>query len=465
MTKLQDVRAVAQPYLRVVGETRNDVPKVSDKELARVVGSLSDRGTSLLQSQPGDVEDRSARLYELGAILRETGASEEATFAVLQKSNWNKFAGREDESLRLWEAVERTRQNPDTRRRRTRQNTRQNHGAQSIGRLLSRNTQPTKWQVENIWEDRGWGFIAGEPKTYKSTFTTDLAVSIATQEPFLGHFHVTKASPVLIVQEENSESIQHARLARIIRSKGRAGEVHSVNGPIVELTAPDWDCPVYCVDRTRFSFNNEKKRRALEADIKAIQPGLVIFDPLQRMMGDLSIRREDDVTKCLDWLDKVVHSYKTSLLIVHHYNKGREDGPKEGGQRMLGSQALHAWLSCGIYIQRINGNGRLKVTREFRAFDSGSPFELEFDSQDNEDFYNVSVHETPNEKTPTGKRSIELQDIVSEQPGITVAQVSKMLDWDEKRVRQRVKALNLKIVKGKTLSNGSRESSGIYAKS
>jgi hypothetical protein len=418
MTSLSEVTRVAKPHLRVVSEERSDVPELSFDAATRGL-QLPARGKELLRVRPTDAEDRSNRLFELASILRDAGASEEATFVILQRSPWNKFEGRDDEVIRLWEAVERSREDVHLHVPRRSRLSR----ARSIGHLLARDIKPPQWLVENIWEDRGWGFIAGEPKTYKSTFATDLAVSVASASPFLGHFNVCKSAPVLIVQEENAENIQHSRLARILRSKGQGGEVHSLNGTVLEMTAPNWDCPVYCLDRTRFSFNNGKKRRALEADIKAIQPGLVIFDPIQRMMGDLNIRNEADVTKCLDWLDKVSHDYKTGLLIVHHYHKRREEGPQEGGQRMLGSQALHAWLTCGLYVSRISG-GHLKVAREFRAFDSGQPFELEFDSQDDEDFYEVRVveHET---NTP---RKDELLQMVIERPWHSATEYAKLLN-------------------------------------
>src|SRR3954447_13216599 len=104
MTKIDEVTKVARPYLHVVGETRDDVPEVSNKEVEGVVRSLNGKADALYHRKPGDGEDRSARLYELGALVREMGVSPELTFSVLQRSPWNKFAGRDDESLRLWEA-------------------------------------------------------------------------------------------------------------------------------------------------------------------------------------------------------------------------------------------------------------------------------------------------------------------------------------------------------------------------
>lgn len=422
MTALKAVQDTVRPYLQVVGEGRDDAPTVTDETLQTALQRLGRRGQALYRATLGEDEDRSSRLYELAALASEHGVDEETAYAIIASSPYNKFEGRDDESLRLWEAIERSRsderEEQSVRAPRTR--------ARSIGRLLARNTRPTEWLVEGIWENRGWGFVAGEPKTYKSTFATDLAVSIATATPFLGHFNVAKSGPVLIVQEENSESIQHARLARILRHKKRAGEIHSINGSILEVTLPDGDPPVYCVDRSRFSFNNVKKRRALEADIEAIQPRLVILDPFQRMLGELSVREEKDMTKCFDWLDKIVDDYKTGVMIVHHYHKSRESGPQLGGQRMLGSQALHAWLSCGLYLER-QGAGEhgasIKVTREFRAFDSGPAFELEFDSEDDEDFYDVHVTEGDSHRrkgVPTEKQN-ELIAMVIEKPWLTAS--------------------------------------------
>jgi hypothetical protein len=98
-----------------------------------------------------------------------------------------------------------------------------------LSTLLGREVPQSEWCVERIWEHRGWGFIAGEPKTYKSTFTCDLAVSLATGTPFLGHFNVSKPGPVLIVQEENTENIQWARLNRILRGRDLGGKFHGLS--------------------------------------------------------------------------------------------------------------------------------------------------------------------------------------------------------------------------------------------
>jgi hypothetical protein len=437
MTSVYEVKDAVRPHLHVVSEEeRDDVPRVSVEDARRGL-SLSNRTKRLLQAKSSKGEDRSARLYELTASLIEDGAEAESAFVLARGSVWNKFRGRDDEVQRLWEAVSRASNNSEGA------SSLQHHYASpraatrsvKLSTLLGREVPQSEWCVERIWENKGWGFIAGEPKTYKSTFTCDLAVSLATGTPFLGHFNVAKPGPVLIVQEENTENIQWARLNRILRGRDLGGKFHGLSREgSFEVTFPQTDPEIYCLDRDRFSFTRDKKRRTLEADVKAIQPSLVVLDPIQRMMGDLSIRNEKDVSKVLDWLDNLVQSYKCGVLLVHHYHKRREDGPMEGGQRMLGSQALHAWLSCGLYVQRIDGS-RMKVSREFRAFGEQGSFELEFQSEDDKDFYHVEVFEGKRGKR---KSQDELLDLIEERPGITVAEAAKMLKVTRQALEQRV---------------------------
>jgi hypothetical protein len=460
MTDLRDLKRAVKPHLQVVKEEeRTDVPTIGTRQ-AREGLVLGSRADKLLRSKSTNGDDRSARLYELASLLRDSGAEPEESFVLLRASIWNKFKGRDDEVQRLWEAV--TRASAATVSERASSNGRSERvsktSATRLGTLLAREVPASEWCVEGVWEHNGWGFIAGEPKTYKSTFASDLAISLATGTPFLGHFDVPKPGPVLIVQEENTENIQWARMSRILRQRGLAGKFHSFTDGILEMTPPSTDCPVYCLDRTRFSFTNKKKRRALEADIKAIQPVMVVLDPLQRMLGDLSIRSEHDVTQVLDWLDYVNKTYKTGLMLVHHYHKRREEGPMVGGQRMLGSQALHAWLSCGLYVQRVGAeNGRLKVDREFRAFADGGPFELEFQSEDDQDFYHVEVFEKERKKVGD-----KLEDLVNDRPGISVKKAAEILEQDEKYIRNRARKLGLRASKRKTDSKGGRPSIGLY---
>jgi hypothetical protein len=332
--------------------------------------------------------------------------------------------------------------------------------AQRIDRLLAKELPPSEWSVERIWERGGWGFIAGEPKTYKSTFATDLAVSIASGTPFLGHFPVVNPGPVLIVQEENSEQIQWARFSRILRARDLSGKVHSFNtvSGLCEITFPALSPEVYCIDRKRFSFESAKKRKKLEAEIRAIQPTLVVLDPLQRMLGDLKINSSDDMNRVFDYTDELIKQHRCGLMIVHHYHKVREGGAMEGGQRMLGSQALHSWLTCGLYVSRQAG-GRLKVSTEFRAFPTTPAFELEFRDDDGggwADEYAVEVFEQDRRA-----KADAVLDYVLEHPGATIVQVAEGCGVTRQAIEQKIPRLGI-VVKRKTMGQTGRPTRLLY---
>jgi hypothetical protein len=446
MTDVTQLREALKPQLHAVPTGRTDVPSITTKE-ARKGLLLSSRGKELLTASRVNGDDRSARLYELASLLRDAETSPDEAFVLIRGSVWNKFRGRDDEVERLWEAIERSREASDTdlqgrQVRRGRQST-------SISTLLGRNIQPSEWAVDRVWGHKQYGFVAGEPKTYKSTFTTDLAVSIATGTDFLGHFPVPKPGPVLIVQEENTEQIQYGRFKRVLRERNLSGKLHSWNSGVLEFTPPT-NCPVYSLDRQRFTFTSKQKRATIEREIAELKPALVIFDPLQMMMGDLSLRSESDVAKVLSWLNYLNKSADTGILIVHHYHKRREEGPQLGGQRMLGSQALHAWLMCGLYIQRVHGS-RLQVNREFRAFTDYTPFELEFESQDGEDIYNVEVHENAM-KTDL---QIELLDVIRQNPWQTASAYAKTIGKSRRAVGEMLDRMGCQKKKKKR-DNGGR---------
>lgn len=443
MTKLSAVNGVVKPYLQVVSDGRDDVPESTDKEVDLAVGSLPPRGRNLLKAvNGGDAQDRSARLFELGAICRETGIAPETTFAILRTSPYNKFSGRDDEALRLWEAIERSRDDVPSRNGNNGRMPRLS--STRVSSILARETKPASWAVEGVWGHQQYGFIAGEPKTFKSTISTDLAVSVATQTPFLDHFPVSHGGAVIIVQEENTENIQHARFSKIMRERELSGKIHSYESGVLELTPPT-DCPVYCFDRRGFSFDNRRKLDSLEREIGIIRPAFVIFDPLQMMAGSLSLRDEGDVAKIFRWLNKINKSYKCGIIVVHHYHKRREEGAQLGGQRMLGSQALHAWLMCGLYMQK--GVEGLRVSREFRAFPEHPAFDVKFEREDDENVYRMLVHETP--KPSTTKKQDEMLDLVMEHPWRTAEEYAKICGKSRRAVGEMLERMGCEKKKRK----------------
>ena len=72
--------------------------------------------------------------------------------------------------------------------------------------LITTVRKPHGWLIKDFWPNRSQGIVAGEPKTYKSFLTLEMAVAIACGKKFLG-VHEVKQGSVLIIQEENDDEI------------------------------------------------------------------------------------------------------------------------------------------------------------------------------------------------------------------------------------------------------------------
>ena len=71
---------------------------------------------------------------------------------------------------------------------------------------IRRNAPPTNWLVDGLLSSNEPTVIAGGSKMHKTTFALDLAVSLATQAPWLGHFPVSKRREVLYLLGEERDN-------------------------------------------------------------------------------------------------------------------------------------------------------------------------------------------------------------------------------------------------------------------
>src|SRR5690606_36145482 len=145
--------------------------------------------------------DRSEVLWQIERELADAGCTVTEIVALVRPTPWNKFQGRADELRRLThEAAKAVAERPEevkdqleleaTRPAPTR-----------LAELLKNIPKPV-WIIDGIWSRGACGFIAGQPKTFKTWTSMDLAFSVATGHDFLGHFTIKNPGPVLYIQEE-----------------------------------------------------------------------------------------------------------------------------------------------------------------------------------------------------------------------------------------------------------------------
>jgi hypothetical protein len=367
--------------------------------LKRYSKSLDKRAIELLLTPEEQVEvgDRSDRLWELECLLAEAGIPTRDIITMVRESAWNKFEGRRNEEEQLEAEVYKAKDK-----------------VKSLGReravyvgpsghevswsnyedIMGRQIQKPRWMIEGIWQDKGHGIVAGEPKTYKSVLSTDIAVSVASGQPLLNSFRVNERGPVLIIQEENHPYLVQDRLRKMSGSKGLLdGEVSYKYDKLLMVKFPPV-LPIAILNQYGFNLTDEAHREMIQKKIKQFNPSLVIFDPLYLMLGGTDENNSKELRPILNWLIQMRYAYNTGIMLVHHFNKSGSS--PRGGQRMLGSTTLHAWVESALYCSVANEvEHKIRVEREFRSFQKPKTLEIQFNmGNPGEDRYEPTVNET-----------------------------------------------------------------------
>jgi hypothetical protein len=211
-----------------------------------------------------------------------------------------------------------------------------------------------RWLVRDLWGAEAAGIIGGAPKCCKSWLGLDLAVSVASGTACLGRFEVESPGPAVVFLAEDALSGVRERVAQLCRHRGLplAGlDLHVVTAPGLRLDQP-------------------RDRRALDATLGALQPRLLLLDPLVRMHR-LDENSAAEISELLGFLRELNRRHHTAIVLVHHMAKRARRDP---GQALRGSSDLHAWTDSACYLLR--REQRLRLTAEHRAAPAPAPMML-----------------------------------------------------------------------------------------
>lgn len=307
------------------------------------------------------VGERSEKLWEIETSLLEAGLPIDTVVEVVSLSAWNKFKGRKGELNQIYSEVLKADKHVKTKGVTPLEvvSVEDEKWAIPFETFTSMRLEKPSWLVEGIWQDKTYGIIAGEPKTYKSVQATDLALSVASGKAYLGHFPVHKTGAVLYVQEENNEQTVQDRVFKIANSK-------NILVPSREGWTLPHDLPLYFSNNFGIDLTDQKSRDLLEQTIQTLKPILLILDPLYMMLGNVDENSATEVGAVLRWLTYLRNAYGLSIVVCHHYNKGNSQ--TRGGQRVRGSSAFHAWVESALYVKATTELFTVDVEREFRAY-------------------------------------------------------------------------------------------------
>lgn len=308
--------------------------------------------------------DRSEILWEIERELADAGCTVTEIVAIVRNTVWNKFEGRSDELRRLTtEAAKAVSQRP-TELTEKLEEERDRPSPTNLFVLVA-NLKPPTWLIRDILTEGAVGFIAGQPKSFKSWAGLDMALSVASGQPFLGHFMVEKPGPTLYLQEEDSAPLVKSRLGKVWPSK-ISDKIGLENGQIVWHPPTEYEgvvngdgCDIDAYIGNTFTISDESWQSWLDEQlaIKAekVEGGyrLIVMDPLMMMAGEVEENRAQEMTtKIFRPLKELARKWNVAIQMIHHMKKSDpKAGPQRGGQMLLGSVANHAWAEDSLYFR------------------------------------------------------------------------------------------------------------------
>lgn len=335
---------------------------------------------SILNSTPDNLEDWSEKLWKLERLLIEAKLPLEAVFVIARDCPYNKYArdGRPD--IQLWQEIVRAAKSHDEIESDT-------TGMKWMGLtgLMGYHERP-KWLVEDIWMEKNVGWIAGDGKSYKSTLSIDLALSIASGKPFLGKYKIVNPGPVLMIQEEDP-LWRVARRAQVISVGKNISRVNvTADDETLSMEVPPTiNVPLYVACSNGFNFADSNKLAMLEEAMELRKPRMVILDPWFMMTPGLDEFKSGEITPVLAkikyWRDK----YECAFAVVHHNRKSSG----ESRTRLYGSMALYAWSENSLFVSRQRGTNMTIIERDIKDALTDEVIGVEFRDIENAYLFNV----------------------------------------------------------------------------
>jgi replicative DNA helicase len=173
---------------------------------------------------------------------------------------------------------------------------------------FSRARFPLEWAVNKVLMPGQPAVIGGPKKTLKTSLLADMAVSISTGKPFLGHFAVPKRRRVAVFSGESAEAALQDTARRVCAARGVSLE----------------DCAAHWVFRPP-CLSRPGHRRALHDFLRREEIEVVFLDPLFVCLLDgvraLSAANLYEVGPALYQAARACLDAGATPVFVHHTTK------------------------------------------------------------------------------------------------------------------------------------------------
>lgn len=325
--------------------------------MARIKLKLTPHARELIRARNA-TGDRSNALWDIERSLADAGCSVEEIVAIVRGTVWNKYRDRADELKRLiTEATKAIAARPKDIEKKLQDDLEERPKAEPgrMAGILASMKKPT-WVIDGILSEGAVGFIAGEPKSFKTWVAMDMAISVATGTRFLDYFTVRKPGPVLFIEEEDPGSLLKTRATKIWKSK--AADKLKIEGKDLmwepASAEGDFDPDINLYLHQGFIISDESWQEWLDDTLtrgmNSTPYRLLTIDTLMMVAGSVDENRSQDMTaRVFRPLKSLARKHNIAIQVVHHMRKGGENGQR-GGQRLLGSVANHAWADDSLFL-------------------------------------------------------------------------------------------------------------------
>src|SRR3989442_8960202 len=263
----------------------------------------------------------------------------------------------------------------------------------------------TPWLVEGLWSDQAVGILGGEPKCCKSFLALDMAVCFPSAAACLRHFPVHRPGSVLLFPAEDSLTVVRQRLEGICAAAGVGFPSLSVD----VITAP------------ALRLDTAADRQRLANTVQALQPRLLILDPLIRLHR-VDENDASQIAALLSFLRELQRQFQLAVLVVHHARKDSQSS--RPGQALRGSSELHGWGDSNLYMRR--KGSQLTLSTEHRAAPSRDHIPLQLTESGSALALTVLERSTVQPDTPPTPIERVRQALAQLQEPVPIQQLQKL---------------------------------------
>lgn len=217
------------------------------------------------------------------------------------------------------------------------------------------------WLIEGLFLESAVGILAGAPKSWKTFFALDLALSVATGTPVVGTHAVPAAGAVLLFAAEDTPQAVRARLSSMAAHRGVALE----------------RAPIHLVLANSLRLDRREDQERLEATVARFAPKLLVLDPFVRL-SRIDENSSQEVSAVLAYLRTLQRALSVSIVVVHHTRKAQANEAR-AGLALRGSGDFWAWSDTTLYLRRRDHVAQLLV--EHRSAEDPPPLYLELDGE------------------------------------------------------------------------------------